>query len=157
MLWIRICTAGIALVVGLPAPQATSDALHLRNTAMRREINSAKEVIPGASLIGYAGGPAHSLMMIKRTRGGESEIHHKTADIWYVLDGNAEVVTGGALVGGRATEPDEIRGTGIQGGKTATLEKGDVLHVPAGVPHWVKSVRSRAFTYFVVKVHHPAD
>jgi glc operon protein GlcG len=60
-------------------------------------------------------------------------------------------VTGGAIVGGKPTAQDEIRGSNVEGGETRTLTKGDVIIVPKGTPHWFKEV-SGPVLYYVVKV-----
>jgi quercetin dioxygenase-like cupin family protein len=49
------------------------------------------------------------------------------------------------------TAPDEFRGQSISGGDTRQLKKGDVIIIPAGVPHWFKEV-TNPFLYYVVKV-----
>ncbi len=84
-----------------------------------------------------------------RTKGSEPEIHEKTTHIWYVLDGSATYVTGGTLVGGKQTKPGLTKGTDIQGGKTVTLSKGDVIVIPPGTPHWWKEV-SKSITLYAV-------
>jgi len=86
----------------------------------------------------------------RREKPGMAEIHTKDADIVYVLDGAAALVTGGTAVDARVTEPDELRGSSIIGGEVHELKKGDVIIVPAGVPHWFKEV-SNPFLYYVVK------
>lgn len=86
-----------------------------------------------------------------RDAGGEAELHKFDADIFYVLQGTAMFVTGGAMVEPRQTSPEEVRGASIQGGDRRALAKGDVIVVPAGVPHWFSQVSGR-FDYFVVKV-----
>ena len=85
-----------------------------------------------------------------RTKPGEAEIHENVADVFMVMEGGSTFVTGGTVVGGKTTAPGEIKGTGIQGGKTVQLSKGDVVIVPAGVPHWHKDVKS--ISYYTVKV-----
>jgi uncharacterized protein GlcG (DUF336 family) len=87
----------------------------------------------------------------RRDAAGQAEVHAKDADIIYVLDGTAALVTGGTVVEPKTTAPDEIRGREIQGGDTRQLKKGDVLIVPAGTPHWFQKVPG-VFTYYVVKV-----
>jgi quercetin dioxygenase-like cupin family protein len=42
-------------------------------------------------------------------------------------------------------------GTDIQGGESHHLVKGDVIVVPAGIPHWFKEV-PQSINYYVVKV-----
>lgn len=89
-----------------------------------------------------------------RNRAGQVEVHDKQTDVIYVTDGEATVVTGGALQGGRATGPDQWIGTSITGGQTQHIGKGDVLVIPAGVPHWFKEVPA-SVSYFLVKVVKP--
>jgi glc operon protein GlcG len=86
----------------------------------------------------------------RREQPGMAEIHTKDADIVYVLDGTASLVTGGTPVHAKPTAPDELRGERIEGGETRQLAKGDVIIIPAGVPHWFKEVSS-PFLYYVVK------
>ena len=74
----------------------------------------------------------------------------KDADIIYVLDGTATMVTGGESVDTKPVAADELRGKEIRGGETRQLAKGDVMIVPAGTPHWFKEV-STPFLYYVVK------
>jgi glc operon protein GlcG len=86
-----------------------------------------------------------------RDAAGMAEVHTKDTDIIYVLDGTATFVTGGTVIDGNTTAPDEIRGKGIDGGDTRKLNKGDVIIVPNGTPHWFKQV-TNPFNYYVVKV-----
>ena len=88
---------------------------------------------------------------IKRTSPGEVEIHDHETDIFYVTDGEATFVTGGTIVGAKHTAPGQTRGTDLHGGQTVALKKGDVITIPAGVPHWFKSV-SPSISYLTVKV-----
>jgi len=87
----------------------------------------------------------------RRESAGMAEIHTRDTDIVYVLDGTATFVTGGTIVDGHATAPDEIRGKAIAGGESRQLAKGDVAVVPNGTPHWFKDVKG-PFLYYVVKV-----
>lgn len=86
----------------------------------------------------------------RRDGPGEAEIHVSEEDIFYVLDGGATFVTGGELIEPRTVAPGEIRGSGIRGGTERRLARGDVITVPAGVPHWFKGVTT-PFRYYVVK------
>jgi glc operon protein GlcG len=87
----------------------------------------------------------------RREKPGMVEVHVRDTDIIYVLDGSATFVTGGDVVDGRPTEPDEIRGTSVTGGDTRHISKGDVIIVPNGTPHWFQEVPG-PLTYYVVKV-----
>ena len=87
----------------------------------------------------------------RRDAAGQAEVHVKDADIIYVLEGSTTFVTGGTMVDGKTTAPDEIRGPRIDGGESRRLGKGDVIIVPHGTPHWFKEVQGPVL-YYVVKV-----
>lgn len=86
----------------------------------------------------------------RRDGPGLAEVHDWETDVVYVLEGSATVVTGGTVVDPKVTEPGQVRGPVIQGGDIRRVGKGDVLVIPAGVPHWFKEVQG-PLTYFVVK------
>ncbi|MCI0348939.1 MAG: heme-binding protein [Acidobacteriales bacterium] len=87
----------------------------------------------------------------RRDQPGMAEVHGKDADVIHVLDGKATFVTGGSVVDPKTTATDEVRGPAIEGGETREIAKGDVVVVPAGVPHWFKQVNG-PLLYYVVKV-----
>jgi quercetin dioxygenase-like cupin family protein len=98
--------------------------------------------------------PDVTVMISHRASPGEVEVHDKETDTFYVLDGSATLVTGGTMVGGRTTETNQHRGKSINGGETHQLTKGDVIVIPAGLPHWFKEV-PRSIDYYVVKALKP--
>jgi mannose-6-phosphate isomerase-like protein (cupin superfamily) len=86
-----------------------------------------------------------------RDKAGQVEVHEKETDVIHVIDGEATFVTGGTMAGGKTNKPGQMLGTGIKGGETHHLTKGDVIVVPAGIPHWFKEVPT-SVSYYVVKV-----
>ena len=118
---------------------------------------------PGVTFVGHDQGakggglvtaPNLSITVAHRSEPGMVELHDKETDTFYVLDGSATIVTGGTMVGGSVTGPGQQRGTDIKGGQTQRLTKGDVMVIPAGVPHWFKEVTG-SIDYYVVKVIAP--
>lgn len=90
----------------------------------------------------------------RRTGPGEVELHARTVDLMHVVQGTATVVSGGELVDPREVAPGEVRAPETRGGVAHELDEGDVLAIPAGVPH--RFVRaSDPFLYLVVKVDAP--
>src|SRR5512143_1302061 len=61
----------------------------------------------------------------KRTGPGQVEVHDKETDTFYVIDGEATFVTGGKMIGGKISRPNQWLGTSIEGGETHHLKKGD--------------------------------
>jgi mannose-6-phosphate isomerase-like protein (cupin superfamily) len=98
--------------------------------------------------------PNLSVTVAHRTGPGMVEVHDKETDTFYVLDGSATVVTGGKMLGGTVTGPGQQRGSDIEGGQAQHVVKGDVMVIPAGVPHWFKEVPS-SVDYYVVKIIAP--
>jgi glc operon protein GlcG len=93
---------------------------------------------------------AYKIHASRREKAGLAEVHVKDTDIIHVLSGTATLVTGGRVVEAQTVAQDEVRGARIDGGDTRRLAPGDVVVVPAGVPHWFKDVPS-PMTYYVVK------
>ena len=87
----------------------------------------------------------------RRVTGGIAEVHASDTDIFYVTEGAATIVTGGTPVDAKTTGVGEVRADKITGGVTRRLTKGDVIVIPAGVPHWFTEV-SGTFLYLVIKV-----
>jgi mannose-6-phosphate isomerase-like protein (cupin superfamily) len=94
----------------------------------------------------------HGVLLIHREGSGEAELHETQVDLFFVQSGQATLVIGGAMVDGRTTAPHEIRGPSINGGDTRKLGAGDVVHIPAGVPHQVMVESGKQFDYVVIKV-----
>jgi glc operon protein GlcG len=94
--------------------------------------------------------PEYKVNASRRDVAGQAEIHLQDTDIFYVLSGSASLVTGGQVVDAKTTEPNEIRGTRIDGGVTQQIHTGDVVSIARGVPHWFRDVNS-PLEYYVVK------
>jgi mannose-6-phosphate isomerase-like protein (cupin superfamily) len=130
----------------------------LNSSALRRAIRSAPEENPGHPglySINLSGDARYPVIGIRRTVATRSEVHTAFTDVWYVLEGSATLITGGAIIGGAETARGEIRGRGITGGESRRIRAGDFAVVPAGVAHWVSEVRKPEVIYFVVKVPTP--
>jgi quercetin dioxygenase-like cupin family protein len=98
--------------------------------------------------------PDLTVLISHRASPGEVEVHDKETDTFYVLDGSATLITGGSMVGGKVTAANQHRGKDITGGEPHHLTKGDVIVIPAGIPHWFKEV-PHSIDYYVVKVIKP--
>jgi mannose-6-phosphate isomerase-like protein (cupin superfamily) len=96
--------------------------------------------------------PNHFTMLTVRTASGGAEVHEHYADLFWVIDGNATLITGGTVLNPRSAGSDETRGTAISGGDRQKLSKGDVVHISPNTPHQLLISKGHSFTYFVVKV-----
>ena len=94
------------------------------------------------------------VLALHRAEPGAAELHETQTDIYYVTKGEATFVTGGELLGNKVVSPGQRQGTGIEGGEVHHLTKGDVVVIPAGVPHWFKAVQ-HPVSYLLIKVVKP--
>jgi mannose-6-phosphate isomerase-like protein (cupin superfamily) len=124
-------------------------AVLLERAAHLHQLAKQGDGSAGETLKAY---PRHSAILSFRSRDGEAEIHENFADVFYVLDGRAALVTGGTVAGARLTKPGETRGTSIDGGVRQELRAGDVAHVPAGLPHQMLVAGEQTVTCLVMKV-----
>jgi mannose-6-phosphate isomerase-like protein (cupin superfamily) len=94
-----------------------------------------------------------SLTMVAHREGdGEAELHETFDDYFVVQSGEGTLLYGGEMVGGRTTQPHEIRGPSIKGASRQKLGAGDVVHIAAGVPHQTLVAAGKQSTYFLIKV-----
>lgn len=91
-------------------------------------------------------------MVAHREATGSAEVHEHEADFFVVQSGEASLVTGGKVLNPKTEKTGEIRGSSIEGGDRHHLAAGDIVHIPAGVPHLLEIEKGVPFTYFVVKV-----
>jgi mannose-6-phosphate isomerase-like protein (cupin superfamily) len=94
----------------------------------------------------------HNIGISHREGDGSAEMHETQVDIFFVEAGEATLLVGGKIVGPKTVKPHEIRGTSLEGGRSVQLTPGDIVHIPANVPHQLKIATGKTFTYTVVKV-----
>ncbi len=67
---------------------------------------------------------------------GKPAVHPDQAEYAIVIAGAGTLISGGTLEAAKPVKPDLTEGDRIVGGTTRTLKPGDVMLIPAGVPHW---------------------
>jgi mannose-6-phosphate isomerase-like protein (cupin superfamily) len=95
----------------------------------------------------------YSFTMVVRDATGQSEVHETIADVLTIEAGEATFVYGGEVVGGQTTAPHEIRGTGIRGGTEQKVGPGDVITIPAKLPHQMRVAPGKRVAYLTMKVN----
>jgi mannose-6-phosphate isomerase-like protein (cupin superfamily) len=94
----------------------------------------------------------HTLQIAHRDADGRAELHKNKADVIVVQSGSAGLLTGGEVVDPVPTGENEIQGTGIKGGVRREVGVGDVIEIPAGVPHQFFLKPGTQITYVLVKI-----
>jgi mannose-6-phosphate isomerase-like protein (cupin superfamily) len=97
----------------------------------------------------------HILSISHRDKSGRVEVHQNKADVLVIQSGTATFVCGGQVEDPVQTAPGEIQGSLIHGGTGRTVGPGDVIEVPAGLPHQFLLAPGGHITYLVVKVVKP--
>ena len=87
---------------------------------------------------------AYPVQLEYRTGATAPSVHTTQAELIYVTDGGCTFLMGGTLVNPKATGTN-LAGTGVDGGVSRKLAKGDFILVPAGTPHWVTAVQGGRF------------
>jgi len=67
---------------------------------------------------------------------GRPAVHPAEAEYAIVLEGRGTLVSGGTLADPKTSNPGLVEGSRIENGTTRALGPGDVLLIPAGMPHW---------------------
>lgn len=67
---------------------------------------------------------------------GRPAIHPSDAEYAMVVAGAGTLVSGGTMTDPEVTNPGLTQGGRIEGGASRPLAPGDVIMIPAGVPHW---------------------
>lgn len=82
---------------------------------------------------------------------GPAAVHEKEAEFFYVIEGSGVLTTGGKLTEEKRNG-ENLTGTGIEGGKTQNVAKGDFIVVPENTPHWFSKINE---TLVLMSLHVP--
>jgi mannose-6-phosphate isomerase-like protein (cupin superfamily) len=143
------------LCAGFALPAADPDGFHVWKAAELKGLSkalapklngttTALEQLPGTGNF--------SFIKIYRSGTGQAEFHETQADVFVVESGAATLVYGGKMVDAKTTAPHEMRGPSIEGGMEKKLAPGDIVSIPAKIPHLVKLDPGKDIAYFLVKV-----
>jgi mannose-6-phosphate isomerase-like protein (cupin superfamily) len=152
----RSIILSLALTAAPLLAQSTEPTVHTAADLQQREaklIEAAKTDPTGFAVATIDDYGNDRTLLVVRLHTGDAERHQLWADQIYVNKGNLTLVYGGTMQQERpnGTAPGETRGSGVEGGKEIPLHTGDIVHIPAGIPHWVKVAPGTTATYLVFK------
>ena len=96
--------------------------------------------------------PPYNVSLEYRASVGNAAVHETEAELFYVVDGSATLVTGGKLTGESRTNAENLTGNGIEGGMSRHVAKGDFVMVPERTPHWFSAIDG---TVVLMSLHLP--
>ena len=147
----------LAAVVVLVAPVFAADHADFRlwkaDELKRRDAALSKKVGPDhSSRETLADFGDHRVRYLHRNADGFPEQHDKIVDLVIVQSGEGVLQLGGTLVDKKAGGGQgEFVGSRLEGGERHPLGAGDVIHIPATVPHAFLVAKGKQITYVLVK------
>jgi mannose-6-phosphate isomerase-like protein (cupin superfamily) len=98
----------------------------------------------------------YQYLQIRRPRSGVPEVHDRWTDVTMVQSGRATLLSGGTVNGGHLESPGEHRGGTIAGGSSRPVAAGDLMIIPAGMPHQYLIASGDSLRYLTIKVVGPS-
>jgi mannose-6-phosphate isomerase-like protein (cupin superfamily) len=92
-----------------------------------------------------------TFLLVHRTVSSEPEVHARWDDVVIVRGGTGALELGDSLVGSAYRAPGERKGGTITMRYSILVRAGDMVRIPAGVPHAFTVPRDSALDYFVLK------
>jgi mannose-6-phosphate isomerase-like protein (cupin superfamily) len=112
-----------------PAGDVTAMIANAKKTRKPDQANMVQPIVQSAP---YSANLEYRVAGIN----ANASVHEREAEMFYVVEGSGTIVTGGKLKEERRTNPENLSGTGIDGGTSRRVAKGDFIMVPEGTPHW---------------------
>jgi mannose-6-phosphate isomerase-like protein (cupin superfamily) len=145
-----VSTLGVSTLVVAAALTAsdTPPAATLKTQAQLFGALAAGAATPDMLTSEVSNGDRHRINIVRRTKAAGATAHEGFTELHHIIEGSGTLVTGGTIV-----RPAGGRGAGtatIQNGASRHVQKGDVILVPSGMPHWYKDLDG-TLTYLEVR------
>jgi mannose-6-phosphate isomerase-like protein (cupin superfamily) len=143
--------SALVLAFGLATMSAQADAP--QDATYKTETDVLRALVAGPATPDMLTSPIsitdrHRINIVRRTRAAGAVAHDGFAELHHIVEGSGTLVTGGTIL-----RPASGSGTGIatiQNGVSRRVNKGDVILIPAGLPHWYKDLDG-TITYLEVR------
>ena len=142
------------LALAAPAAAAAQPrAEYHAASALERTADSLRAAGAVSKVLGDRG--TYLYVLVVRDRTGAPEMHARWTDVMLVQAGSATVLLGGRYEGGREESPGETRGGQLVGANAQAVAAGDLIVIPAGMPHQVQVAPGGVVRYVTVKAPEP--
>ena len=138
-----------------PAPNAVASRTMVSAADVAAMIAKAKtdrkadQALLAQSMIQLA---PYNVSLEYRAAVANAAVHETEAELFYVIDGSATLVTGGKLTADATRNGANLTGKGIEGGTSRKVAKGDFIMVPENTPHWFSAIDG---TVVLMSLHLP--
>ena len=150
-----VFTSSMAFAQQAGAPNAAASRTMVSAADVQAMIAKAKgerkegQALLAQSMIQLA---PYNVSLEYRSAVANAAVHETEAELFFVIDGSATLVTGGKLTNENRTNAANLSGKGIEGGTSRRVAKGDFIMVPEGVPHWFSVIDG---TVVLMSLHLP--
>ena len=147
--------AAVALAAAITAAPARAQrpAEFYSAAALERTADSLRAAKSFAKVLDDRG--TYLYVQIVRDTTGAVESHARWTDVMLVQAGAATVLLGGRYEGASEQSPGELRGGRLVGAREQRVAPGDLVVIPAGLPHQVRVEPGAVVRYLTVKVPEP--
>lgn len=125
-------------------PATTADG------ALARPWNRGNSGVLGTTLLTSADEQTN-FEIVRRKVSGSPEVHARWDDLIFIRSGNGAIVTGDSLVGSVYRAPGERAGGHFNKSYEIVVHAGDVIRIPAAVPHVVVVAKAQMLEYLLIK------
>jgi mannose-6-phosphate isomerase-like protein (cupin superfamily) len=132
-----------------PAPAAPRAPEYYSAATLAATADSLRAQHTVARVLGDRG--TYQYVLVVRDTTPVPEQHAKWTDVMLVQAGTATVLLGGRYEGGHEDAPGETRGGRLVGASPRNVAPGDLLVIPAGVPHQVQVAPGTVVRYVTIK------
>jgi mannose-6-phosphate isomerase-like protein (cupin superfamily) len=136
-----------SLALGPVAAEQKQNPVRIPHAELLGQVAKTKNGLATSTL---PTGPNALAIEVRREKSGDVEIHDTVEDIFVAQTGRATVIVGTAQ-GYANTGAGEWRGGTIKESARYELAPGDVLWIPAGLPHQMLLPPGKAFNYLALK------
>lgn len=153
----RVLSLSMFLALAFSFAVAQSNAVDLHTAAQLHQFGvklkaEALKAPDGIAVMHLEKYPGHFTMLTCRTKTGGAEEHAHFSDIFYVVEGDATLMTGGSIANAKTISPGETRGPAVSGGTPHKLSAGEFVHISPNTPHQLILAPGHHFLYYVVKL-----
>jgi mannose-6-phosphate isomerase-like protein (cupin superfamily) len=146
---------------GVPTRRTTSEERRMETVRRRVDFIQADDLADAAKRLAgrrtrgetmlTSSDEQSTFLLVHRTVSSEPEVHARWDDVVIVRGGTGALELGDSLVGSAYRAPGERKGGTITMRYSILVRAGDMVRIPAGVPHAFTVPRDSALDYFVLK------